>query len=90
MTHYPRARVTCPVCGAEVTVEIEPGEEEVRWPNERAHPGAPPEVIDVRGCACWDSMNFFRRKTTRGYVSGVDWYEETLLERAGRTNPAGS
>lgn len=61
------AWVTCPRCDGEIEVEFEvtPGEEAVWYPNDRAHPGCPPEVEivgEVRrdGCTCeevpWDTI----------------------------------
>lgn len=59
MTYYLYA--DCPHCDGqiEVGIEVEPGEPEVRYPNDRAHPGSPPEawVVDSGdryGCECPD------------------------------------
>jgi len=51
----------CYRCDGQIEVEVEalPGETEVRYPNDRAHPGSPPEVRivgdgDRFGCECDD------------------------------------
>lgn len=89
------ADIDCPVCQNRVTAYVIPGEEAVYYPNEKAHPGSPPELDFVEGCECIEAVEHFYRKFTRGamgptdeietltyYEPVVDWYHDTVIHRA--------
>ena len=71
--------VDCPCCGNPIEVEVEPGEDPVYYPNDKAHPGAPPSIGALEGCECWDTLDFFVKKSNG--QAGWDWYEDALWDR---------
>lgn len=69
----------CPICDNPVVATIEEGEPPEYDPS-GGYPGAPPSLVDVDGCACWEALSAFR--SLQGEAGEV-WYADRVLEKLG-------